>query len=93
MNTRVEGGEDVEQGRRAFEAQGVVRKPDWLRESLPDSLMDTRVTQVEDGRSVLSRVVSRDQIGLPRRQTEDVVNVVGRASSKDVVALPRGPST
>ncbi|KAF2829119.1 hypothetical protein CC86DRAFT_184867 [Ophiobolus disseminans] len=40
-------GEMVEDPRVAFEGKRVFRKPDWLRNSIPASLMSTRITQNE----------------------------------------------
>lgn len=61
---------DIEQGshsremaenpRAAFEGKRVFRKPDWLRSSIPGSLMSTRVTQNELSR--LSRQSSDEVI-------------------------------
>jgi len=39
-------------------------KPDWLRQSLPGSLMETRVTETELSRAN-TRVVARDIVGVP----------------------------
>ena len=54
--------------RVAFEGKRVFRKPDWLRNSIPASLMSTRVTQSEIIR--MSRGSSQEQVSplpLPKR--------------------------
>lgn len=56
------GREGAEQPRRGFEAARQMRKPDWLRDTLPASLMETQITQTE-----MSRAVSREDLGLPGR--------------------------
>ena len=56
--------EEVEekQGRRTFEASRKFKRPDWMRDSLPASLMGTTVTHTE-----ISRILSREDTGLPTR--------------------------
>lgn len=73
---------DVEQGpegsgsaqpRQAFEGGRAFRKPDWMRSTLPASLMSTRITQNE-----LSRAVTRDTVpNVPRRNTVEQLPTVG----------------
>jgi hypothetical protein len=58
-------GDMLEDPRMGFEGKRVFRKPDWLRNSIPASLMSTRITQNEV--TQLSRGGSQDQIPqLPR---------------------------
>jgi hypothetical protein len=58
-------GEMAEDPRLAFEGKRVFRKPDWMRNSIPASLMSTRITQNEITR--ISRDSSQEQIPtLPR---------------------------
>lgn len=59
-------GREVDEDQRvAFEGKRVFRKPDWLRNSIPASLMSTRITQNEITR--LSRSLSRERgTTLPR---------------------------
>ncbi|KAF1965335.1 hypothetical protein BU23DRAFT_489737 [Bimuria novae-zelandiae CBS 107.79] len=101
LNTRRGGAggveRDAEQGERGqagieqmgvFERQRALRKPDWLRESLPDSLMGTNVETTET-RAPISRAVSRDNLALPRRPSIAVVNALSEALSRDIVELPK----
>jgi hypothetical protein len=54
-----------ESPRMAFEGKRVLRKPDWMRSSIPESLMSTRVTHTEFTHQ--SREVSQEQVGqIPR---------------------------
>jgi hypothetical protein len=56
-------GELLEHKRKsATEAARKSRTPDWLRDSLPASLMGTQVTHTE-----VTRSLSREDIGLPAR--------------------------
>jgi len=59
-------GREVDEDQRvAFDGKRVFRKPDWLRNSIPASLMSTRITQNEITR--LSRSLSRERgTTLPR---------------------------
>jgi hypothetical protein len=54
------GDEFTEEQRIAFEGKRVFRKPDWLRNSIPASLMSTTITQNEVTR--FSRVGSLQQV-------------------------------
>jgi len=53
-------GEVAEDPRIAFEGKRVFRKPDWLRNSIPASLMSTRITQNEI--TQMSRGSSQEQV-------------------------------
>lgn len=53
-------GEGTGAPRQAFEGKRVFRKPDWLRSSLPGSLMSTRASRNEGTR--LSRLASHQRV-------------------------------
>lgn len=55
-------GEMQERRRKAFEGARKIKRPDWLRQSLPASLMGTQVTHTE-----ITRALTRESIGLPGR--------------------------
>lgn len=56
----------MDEAKRGFEAARIIQKPGWLRESLPASLMETRLTETECA-TVHSRTLSRGDLGLSGR--------------------------
>jgi hypothetical protein len=65
-----ERGEGMQDARMAFDGKRVLRKPDWMRDSMPASLMSTMVTQTEI--TSLSR-------GSEEEEVRQVLRVPGKA--------------
>jgi hypothetical protein len=61
----VSGEEMAEGPRAAFEGKRLLRKPDWMRDSIPASLMSTVVTHNE-----VTRLSSEECPQLPRRPSK-----------------------
>ena len=64
---------EVEEPRAAFEGRRTFRKPDWMRSTIPGSLMSTRMTQTE-----LSQANTIESVpGLTRSDTIDTITFPG----------------
>jgi hypothetical protein len=62
--------------RAAFEGRRGIRKPDWMRNTLPQSLMSTRITQNE-----LTRVETRDTVPIQVQQTKEDLSTLQSVST------------
>lgn len=69
-----------------------MRKPDWLRDSLPGSLMGSQLEEVAEPRAALSRAATRERPAMVRRPSLAVVDAVSKVLAKDIVELPRRPT-
>ena len=88
-------GRSGEEGSSTRDKRGKtgLRRPDWLRDSLPGSLMGTQIEEVGETRTVLTRVLSVERPverpAMVRRPSLAIVDAVSKVLTKDVVELPR----
>jgi hypothetical protein len=78
--------------RRESRAKMGMRKPDWLRDSLPGSLMGSQLEEVAEPRAALSRAATRERPAMVRRPSLAVVDAVSKVLAKEIVELPRRPT-